>query len=759
MIKAVSFSLGISLLFVSATALPAQTTSATGTAVNQAVIDQANTIVLRQKLVEAKAAVSRGDLKEAAQVYEDAYSLVEQIGPSGIPDETAQTISGLVSTHMELARRAQQSGNLTEADAQVSRVLKVAPHNTEAIAFQKKNKQMIEARKGTVPDEATVARVPQITAEQTQAATLVQDGKLLYEMGKFEEAEVKLDQALKLDPDSQSGIYYLKLVKQADYARQEDQRTIRQQDAMVQVQQQWTPKVSIGLPVPNPYATNTDIHTSASRERIYNKLNSIHLDNISWPDGFPLSEIIRYLTEQSKVRDPEKKGINFLFNPNPNQESEANPNGTANAAAAAGPTAVNPQTGLPIAPTATSTGNEPVDPSTINVRLTLSDVSLLDALNAIVLVADHPIKYSVEDYGVVFSVKSPGPEQPQLEMRVFKVDPNTFYQGLQGVTSFTFGSANNNNSGNGSSGNSGNSGNNNNSGNGNGNGSSISGAIVPVVDVTGGGRNGNNGGGGGGGRNGGGGGTGSIIGGGGGAGGAGGGGGAGPLGGSGLGFVTTPGYMSSVSDAARAFFQAIGVDLTTPGRSIAFNDRLGLLFVKATPGELDTIERAIQALNQVPPQVHIKARFIEVNQDDNAALGFDWYLGNFINGRVVANGGSAPSLTVPVSAANPLGAFPGNTVASLIPGSSSDQLLTGGLRNTGPALATVTGILTDPNFRVVLHALEQRTGVETLAEPEVVTTSGRQTQMRATDIQYILTGFGFQQGNNNISTGTTGTTQ
>ena len=38
--------------------------------------------------------------------------------------------------------------------------------------------------------------------------------------------------------------------------------------------------------------------------------------------------------------------------------------------------------------------------------------------------------------------------------------------------------------------------------------------------------------------------------------------------------------------------------------------------------------------------------------------------------------------------------------------------------------ATVVGILSDPNFRVALHALEQRTGVETLVEPEVVTREG-----------------------------------
>ncbi len=44
------------------------------------------------------------------------------------------------------------------------------------------------------------------------------------------------------------------------------------------------------------------------------------------------------------------------------------------------------------------------------------------------------IKYSVEDYAVVISAKPSGPEPPVLEMRVFKVDPNTFYDGLQSVS-------------------------------------------------------------------------------------------------------------------------------------------------------------------------------------------------------------------------------------------------------------------------------------------------------------------------------------
>jgi general secretion pathway protein D len=188
-----------------------------------------------------------------------------------------------------------------------------------------------------------------------------------------------------------------------------------------------------------------------------------------------------------------------------------------------------------------------------------------------------------------------------------------------------------------------------------------------------------------------------------------------------------------------------------------FNDRLGELFVRGTEQDLDTIENAIEVLNRVAPQIHIKSRFIEILENNSSALGFDWFLGNYVNGNVVANGGSAPSLNVPVSSANPLGTFPGNTPASQIAGAAGDQLLTGGLRNplNAPALTTITGILTDPNFRVVINALDQRSGTETLAEPEVVTTSGRQTQMRATTLQTIITSFNFQQGTAPVVGGTT----
>ena len=74
--------------------------------------------------------------------------------------ETAQTISGLASTRLTLARQAQSQGDYQEADTEVIQVLKVDPQNAAALAFKKQNDQMLAAMKGKMPDAADAATGP-----------------------------------------------------------------------------------------------------------------------------------------------------------------------------------------------------------------------------------------------------------------------------------------------------------------------------------------------------------------------------------------------------------------------------------------------------------------------------------------------------------------------------------------------------------------------------------------------------------------------
>jgi RNA polymerase sigma factor (sigma-70 family) len=65
--------------------------------------------------------------------------------------------------------------------------------------------------------------------------------------------------------------------------------------------------------------------------------------------------------------------------------------------------------------------------------------------------------------------------------------------------------------------------------------------------------------------------------------------------------------------------------------------------------------------------------------------------------------------------------------------------------------STSAGILTSENFSIALKQLRSRNDVVTLAEPEVVTISGRQVQMRATQIISVVTNVCLQETNGTSS--------
>jgi beta-lactamase regulating signal transducer with metallopeptidase domain len=166
------------------------------------------------------------------------------------------------------------------------------------------------------------------------------------------------------------------------------------------------------------------------------KLRSMIVPSVDFKH-LPLSDVLSYLSEQTRKLDPAKKGMNFLINPNQ--------------APGLGTFTVDPTTGLPAA--------EPVsDPGSviINFNLPLHDITMLDLLDAITKVANQPIAYQLEDYAVVFGFKNSSQFQSQVNAQnlgvtqpmramTFRVNTNTLIAGLEstfGIKVDTTGNAN-----------------------------------------------------------------------------------------------------------------------------------------------------------------------------------------------------------------------------------------------------------------------------------------------------------------------------
>ncbi|HOC57705.1 MAG TPA: hypothetical protein PKI20_18950 [Verrucomicrobiota bacterium] len=132
---------------------------------------------------------------------------------------------------------------------------------------------------------------------------------------------------------------------------------------------------------------STSATPAARGAKLEARLKQIVLDEVRF-DGLPLSEVLRFLQDESLKRDPDKTGINFLIKPNFRPVALA--------------PGLDPVTGLPV-----TAASEPLDAGGVIVKfsLPLRNITLKDLLDAIVMVADHPIEYVLEDYAVVFSAR------------------------------------------------------------------------------------------------------------------------------------------------------------------------------------------------------------------------------------------------------------------------------------------------------------------------------------------------------------------
>jgi type II secretory pathway component GspD/PulD (secretin) len=163
------------------------------------------------------------------------------------------------------------------------------------------------------------------------------------------------------------------------------------------------------------------------------------------------------------------------------------------------------------------------------------------------------------------------------------------------------------------------------------------------------------------------------------------------------------------------------------GSQLVFNRKAHVLIAKNTRENLAKIEAIIETLDVCPPQVLIEARFLTLGVNDLRELGIDWIIDSPIGvttETVLRNGASIRAdqtrITDRGGTAGP---------AILFPRHENDQH---GLN------FTYQGILTDPMFRAVVHAIEMSGRSRTLSVPRLTTVNNRPAQIRiGQDFRYF----------------------
>jgi type IV pilus assembly protein PilQ len=170
-----------------------------------------------------------------------------------------------------------------------------------------------------------------------------------------------------------------------------------------------------------------------------------------------------------------------------------------------------------------------------------------------------------------------------------------------------------------------------------------------------------------------------------------------------------------------------------PGADYHFERDMHLLIVRHTRANLALIEDLIAALDAVPPQVLIEARFVTTRASDLRELGIDWIMNSSLgvggkqDGRSFTQVGNGSKATFVPYGYDDKGTFP------LGPQGSFGVNRSG---NVNPATAsqglnlTYRGVLTEPLFTAVLHALDVSGKGRTLSVPRVTTVNNSPAKLR-----------------------------
>jgi general secretion pathway protein D len=637
----------------------------------------------RQAVIpQGEAALARGQAAMKAKNYTAAHEEF-RTAVMYLPDAVVsgkahdEAVEGFCKRGVVLAEARIAEGRYADAEAILSEILsdRYDPKCRPAQELYAHLRQ---------PGYFNKTMTPQFIDKVEQVKQLLTEADGFYNSGRYDLAMKRYDQVLALDPYNTAARRGQEKINNTKYRYGEEAYNETRSRQLWQVEKAWEQPVrkygETVTPLGQAFARDT-----AGTARITNKLNTIIIPRIEFRDA-SIREAIDFLREQAAENDPSpegKRGVDIVLRMTPLGQVAPPPVPVAPAAgpaAAASPGATTAPEGAPAGGTTPVTARPVVtrpvvaaaatSPAEARITITLNQIPLGEALRYIANQAG--LKVKVEPYAV--SIIPISEQSNDLITKEYRVPPDFISTTLTGSSLLQRGAY----------------------------------RTAP---------------------------------------------GTAPVGPAGTGKDTqeaTGGQQLVNREGAKEFLESQGVQFPA-GASANFLPQSSRLIVRNTQDNLDLVDAIVEQLNlAVPKQVEIESKFIEITQNNLKELGFDWLLGPFNvgNHKVFGSGGTSGS-GVPLSSANfpfnnngiPVGG-PGTTIPNdgtaggpvtagnrsgtfAISANALDALLFPGASGVAPGFFGLAGVFTDPQFQVVVRALNQKKGVDLLSAPKVTTKSGQ----------------------------------
>ena len=660
-------------------------------------------------LARGKAAMKAKDYGAAHEEFRTAVTYLPDAVVSGKAHDEA--VEGFCKSGVVLAEARIAEGRYADAEAILSEVLSDR-YDSKCRPAQELYAHLRQ------PGYFNKTMSPTFIEKVEQVKQLLAEADGFYNSGRYDLAMKRYDQVLTLDPYNTAARRGQEKVNNTKYKYGVEAYDETRSRQLWQVEKAWEQPVRRYGQTSEPVAIGA-LKNLGGTAQVSNKLNTIIIPRLEFRDA-SLREAVDFLREQAVENDPStegKRGVNIVIPPSlavqrvvaPPAAASAAPAGAgAPATAPAGaPPAGAPPAGAPPA-AATRPGNLPAapPPERGNITLELNQIPLGEALRYIANQAG--LKVKVEPYAVSLVPRTE--QSGDLLVKRYRVPPE-FFGGPLDVGYYLEGSLG--------------------AGQGGAGGSAQPAPVAEnivqkeAVSYQ----------------------TASGV-------------------GSGAGSTSQSNLVQGTSTTrqhllndrqlvgradAKTMLQSMGVQFPTitlpDGRgdaaSATFWPHSGVLIVRNTQDNLDMIDALVDQANlSQPKQVEIESKFVEINQNNLKELGFDWLLGPFsLNGKVFGSGGTAGT-GAPVDPANfpfvdpvtkqPIGQNPvtsGNRSGDFaISANALDALLVPGLGQAvgaAPGIFGLAGVFTNPQFQVVIRALNQKKGIDLLSAPKVTTKSGQ----------------------------------